>query len=900
MLSNIRRRIGVLTAMAVLAALVPTLATSPVSAAPATTAIIATTLDAPASYLACPTSAAIPSAGFTDTTDTAVDCIKYYGITKGTTATEYSPTDSVTRYQMALYLTRLLDVANVALGTGADQGFTDISGKSDAIQLAINQLKQLGITEGKTATTYAPDDNVLRQEMALFIERTLDNLPAGPGGSSESDGVGTTDAGITYINGECGVDAGVKTCSGLYNYTDVDSGSITVDASMAIKELFTLGIHDGVAATTFNPSSDMTRAAMATFLNAAMNHSNIRPEGLHLQSSAYTNVGTHTPTMSVSYRDASFDPIASTPVDVHFWTNTTTAEQQNLTSAGACNTAYTSATADSITECYMDTSETTTDATGNMSPTANATAPVAVIYAGTDTYHAWTAAVGTTFDNDLHGEATLPNKYSSIDVVANPAAAALRCAMDTPAYTGVATAAHTMKFGATTTVTCTVVNNVSGATTGAVPVALAKVQFDRTQTFTTDSTGVQTGEVLVSSSTFGYTDAAGVVSFSVTGPADTLGTDVVTDALQITMLSTAAAAITAEYPYNTVASTSGHFADDGTDLQATLVYTDTTAAINSVTLTQTSDAAAYSTAGVTRSVTASTWDQYGDAISGQTVTFTDRRTLPDALGVICSAATPTICTSITAHGLAVGDDLSFGSVGAAAHCVSDAVTQAAGSVVVVATVASATTFTIDDAAGDEVGCSVISTAAAPTQFYSTSFDNGANNTRTSSATGTASFSWIDTEGTGGKDTVTATSGAKTASKVYYALDTAASFAEEGLGAGTLADDDVVGRIETFDATNDFMIVEVTCAGAATGPPACASHANTQTLVKYYKYTWDSNDNFSNTGTNGSPTGTAVTQAAWEITGAALAAANSTLGSLDDLFIVDWSATAAGVSRFHTN
>ena len=136
--------------------------------------------------------------------------------------------------------------------------------------------------------------------------------------------------------------------------------------------------------------------------------------------------------------------------------------------------------------------------------------------------------------------------------------------------------------------------------------------------------------------------------------------------------------------------------------------------------------------------------------------------------------------------------------------------------------------------------------------------------------------------------------------MYYALDTAASFTEEGDGNGALTDNEAVARIETFDATNDFMIVEVTCAGAATGPPACASHANTQTLVKYYKYTWDSNDNFSNAGTNASPTGTAVTQAAWEITGAALAAANSTLGSLDDLFVVDWSATAAGVSRFHTN
>ena len=132
--------------------------------------------------------------------------------------------------------------------------------------------------------------------------------------------------------------------------------------------------------------------------------------------------------------------------------------------------------------------------------------------------------------------------------------------------------------------------------------------------------------------------------------------------------------------------------------------------------------------------------------------------------------------------------------------------------------------------------------------------------------------------------------------MYYALDTAASFAEEGLGAGTLADDDVVGRIETFDATNDFMIAEITCAG---GTP-CASHANTQTLVKYYKYTWDSNDHFSNGGLNATPTGTAATQAAWELTGAALALANSGAGSLDDLYIVDWAATAAGVSRFHTN
>ena len=94
---------------------------------------------------------------------------------------------------------------------------------------------------------------------------------------------------------------------------------VTVEASLAIKELFTLGIHDGVSATTFNPGSDMTRAAMATFLTAALNHTNVRPEGLHLQASNYSAAtASNTPTMSVSYRDASFDPIASAPVDVFF------------------------------------------------------------------------------------------------------------------------------------------------------------------------------------------------------------------------------------------------------------------------------------------------------------------------------------------------------------------------------------------------------------------------------------------------------------------------------------------------------------------------------------------------------------------------------------------------------
>ena len=74
MLSNLRRRLGVIAAVSVLAALVPVLSSSPASAAPAAVPITTlAALDAEATYLACPASANIPSAGFSDTTDSAVD-----------------------------------------------------------------------------------------------------------------------------------------------------------------------------------------------------------------------------------------------------------------------------------------------------------------------------------------------------------------------------------------------------------------------------------------------------------------------------------------------------------------------------------------------------------------------------------------------------------------------------------------------------------------------------------------------------------------------------------------------------------------------------------------------------------------------------------------------------------
>jgi hypothetical protein len=117
--------------------------------------------------------------GFTDIaslpadTQTAINQVRELSITTGTTSTTYGPNDSVTRWQMALFLTRFVHASGVALPSGESQGFTDIGSLSAEAQLAINQVKQLGITTGTSATTYAPDQPVTREQMASFLIRAF-------------------------------------------------------------------------------------------------------------------------------------------------------------------------------------------------------------------------------------------------------------------------------------------------------------------------------------------------------------------------------------------------------------------------------------------------------------------------------------------------------------------------------------------------------------------------------------------------------------------------------------------------------------------------------------------------------------------------------------------------------
>ena len=108
-----------------------------------------------------------------DATRRAIHCIFETGITRGTSATTYSPSRPVTRRQMALFLTRLLDVIEVPSPEAADPGFTDLGGVEEEARSAVARLFGLGITRGTSATTFSPSRTVTRRQMALFLTRLL-------------------------------------------------------------------------------------------------------------------------------------------------------------------------------------------------------------------------------------------------------------------------------------------------------------------------------------------------------------------------------------------------------------------------------------------------------------------------------------------------------------------------------------------------------------------------------------------------------------------------------------------------------------------------------------------------------------------------------------------------------
>lgn len=131
---------------------------------------------------------------FTDVDDSdpwveAVRCLSHAGITQGVTDTEYDPDVAVTRAQMASFVARMLDVAAIQAVDDGDlnalpdydgsNAFTDVSDTSTHVD-DINRLAEAGIAlggpYGLPDSSYGPDLNVRRDQMASFITRGLEYL----------------------------------------------------------------------------------------------------------------------------------------------------------------------------------------------------------------------------------------------------------------------------------------------------------------------------------------------------------------------------------------------------------------------------------------------------------------------------------------------------------------------------------------------------------------------------------------------------------------------------------------------------------------------------------------------------------------------------------------------------
>lgn len=182
---------------------------------------------------ACPADR-VPSAGFTDLGASshapAIDCVAWWDVASGVSTSSFDPRATVSRAQMASFLARLIDAAQVRLQESPPDAFTDDDGSIH--EQRINQLAAAGVLRGRTAQTYAPNAPITRAEMATFLARTHDLIAAEPLRPSAD------------------------------RFTD-DAGSVH---EASIDQVAAVGVAAGTSATRFQPDTPVRREQMATFL----------------------------------------------------------------------------------------------------------------------------------------------------------------------------------------------------------------------------------------------------------------------------------------------------------------------------------------------------------------------------------------------------------------------------------------------------------------------------------------------------------------------------------------------------------------------------------------------------------------------------------------------------------
>ena len=153
------------------------------------------------------------------------------GLLSGTSDTTFSPNTGMTRGMFVTALGRLAGINPDSYKTGK---FTDV--KADAYYAPyVNWAAQTGIVTGVTATTFAPDTNINREQMAVIMENYAAKL-------------------------------GYTVPKTLEAVTFADNASISSWAKEAVKSMQQAGILAGKTNNRFDPAGTATRAEVATVL----------------------------------------------------------------------------------------------------------------------------------------------------------------------------------------------------------------------------------------------------------------------------------------------------------------------------------------------------------------------------------------------------------------------------------------------------------------------------------------------------------------------------------------------------------------------------------------------------------------------------------------------------------
>ena len=147
------------------------------------------------------------------------------GITRGTSATTFSPDEPCTRAQAVTFLWRAVGCPTPK---GSQMPFKDVV-KGSFYETAVLWAVENGITKGTSSTTFTPDATCNRAQFATLLWRFR----------------GMPDAGTSNP------------------FADVPEGTYYTDAVLWAVEK---GITNGTSATTFSPDEDCTRAQIMTFL----------------------------------------------------------------------------------------------------------------------------------------------------------------------------------------------------------------------------------------------------------------------------------------------------------------------------------------------------------------------------------------------------------------------------------------------------------------------------------------------------------------------------------------------------------------------------------------------------------------------------------------------------------